>query len=113
MSFAPKSGLPSEAAPRPDVDIDDKPASNLYTGIFGSSNRADEDSPFAQIKTIDSLAASVRDMCASAHFDFSAIMRFVASGLLEFYSASGVAIAVEETTGVVCCASAGETAPEV
>jgi protein TonB len=52
-------------------------------------------------------------MCAAPDFDFSAIARSVATGLLEFYNASGVAIAVEEAGGVVCSASAGETAPEV
>src|SRR5712675_734145 len=109
MSFAPKSGLPSEPA-RPS---DAKPASNLYTVVFGNASRMEEDSPFTQVKTIDSLAASIREMCAAADFNFSATVRFVASGLLEFYSASGVAIAVEEANGVVCCASAGETAPEV
>jgi protein TonB len=112
MSFAPKSGLPSEPARRSDMDSNDKP-SNLYTGVFGTSNRADDDSPFAQVKTIDTLATSVREMCAAADFDFFATMRFIATGLLEFYNASGVAIAVEDTAGVVCCASAGETAPEV
>src|SRR5256885_16787977 len=99
MSFAPKSGLPSESA-RPS---DAKPASNLYTGVFGNSNRAEEDSPFAQVKTIDSLAASIRELCAAADFDFASTVRFVATGLLEFYTASGVAIAVEEANGVVCC----------
>src|SRR5438270_12791094 len=110
MSFAPKSGLPSEPAPRPDAD--DKP-SNLYTGVFGNSNRTEEDSPFAQVKTIESVATQIREMCAAPDFDFTATVRFVATRLLDFYSASGVAIAVEEKDGIVCCASAGETAPDV
>ena len=109
MSFFPKSGFLPESS----RGSEEKP-SNLYTGVFGDARLAAEaDSSPAPVKDITTLARSIQELANSNDFNFEEAVSFSARELLKFFAASGVAIAIERGGGIVCCASAGETAPEV
>ena len=110
MSFVPKSGFLPEGNRR----SEEKPLSNLYTGVFGESKFvAKVNSSPAPIKDVEALASSIQELTSRKDFNFEETVSFSAKELLDFFGSSGVAIAMERGGGIVCCASAGETAPEV
>ena len=110
MSFVPKSGFLPEGNRR----SEEKPLSNLYTGVFGESKFvAKVNSSPAPIKDVEALVDSIQELTSRKDFNFEETVSFSAKELLDFFGSSGVAIAIERGGGIVCCASAGETAPEV
>src|SRR3982074_3261657 len=111
MTFAPKSGFPFDPLRTPD----DKPSSNLYTGVFGNSkNVTGPDSrPSSIKKNLDTLVSEIQELGSANESNFDITVNFIAQRLLDFFEGSGVAIAIEQGSRILCCASAGETAPDV